>query len=410
MNFQNYEEIFDEKNYPVFKRIGKGFYIPEDEGTCVCLSGKKYKNCCKDEIESSINNLNDNVLNNFFNELYNRKNGKMISNEVENKSINKKKLSYCSAHRIFGGCNVLSSNTRSHTMSCGNVLKNLADNELLICFNDHRIYNPMDVKSNISEYYLEKSIKDASVNVSFCKKHDIELFKEIETAGNTTYHNTDIENLEYSLKSISFEVYYKIMNIRYLAKLISENKLVAYENIEKSKSIYFYDYYIDILALFELHPLMLTLLSEIKELKQNNIKPKIKTIFFKLPLKKVNFSCSEVIELWNTHCFINVINSPNPFIIISYYEKDEKMKELEELKKSYESITFNRCILKELYPLIKLILINAQNIYFNKKAFENMPDETKLFLYVVHKEGTKGISSSVKNINYETLFDFLFPL
>lgn len=410
MDFQNYDDIFNKKNYPIFSCINDDLYIPQDGGACVCLSGKKYKDCCKNEIELALKNRDKNNKDKAFDELYNRKNGKMISNKVETKSIDKKNLSYCSAHKIFGNCDNTNNNTRSHTMSRSNILKNLADDEKLICFNDHKIPDD-NLIDKIAEYYQDKSIDDASVTVSFCKKHDVDLFAEIETAGNTTFCNTDVENLEYALKSISFDIYYKLMNIRYLAELIKQDKNVAFEDDNGSVSRYFKDYYLDVITLFELYPHMLNILSEIKELKEKNIKPKLKTVVFELPSKKVNFSCSEVIFHWNKVCFINVINSPKPYLIISYYSEDGLINELDILKKEYDSLKSDKRLqLGKVWPLINLLLINAQNIYFNKKAYETLPKDAKTYLYIVHREGIGGIPGGAMLVNTIRLLETLFPM
>lgn len=410
MDFQNYNDIFNEKNYPIFSCINDDLYIPKDEGACVCLSGKKYKDCCKDEINLALKHRTKDNADESLDQLYNRNNGKMISNKVEKKSIDKKNISYCSAHKIYENCDNTNNNTRSHTMSRGNILKNLADNEKLVCFNDHKIPDD-NLIEKIDEYYLEKSIDDSSVTVSFCKKHDMDLFAEIETPGNTIYKNTDIENLEYALKSISFDIYYKLMSIRYMAELIIEEKNVAFRDENGSVSRYFKDYHFNVITLFELYPHMLSILTEIKELKENNIKPKLKTVIFKLPSKKVNFSCSEVINHWNKDCFINVINSPDPYLILSYYSDDGLIIELDKVNKLYNSLKADkRSQLEMLWPFINLLLINAQNIYFNKKAFETLPDDTKAYLYIVHREGTAEFSDDDKFVNTIRLLMALFPL
>lgn len=417
MDFQKYDDIFNKDNYPEFDEIiisGEVMYVPNDDKPCICLSGKKYKDCCKKDIEDTKKNRKVKDVKEELEQLYFQKDSKLISSKVEKKSVEKKNISYCSAWKIFGDCDTDNNNIRSHTLSRGNVLQNLSGdgNDSVTRFNDHKVADVENIRDNISQYFTNVFIEDASVTVSFCKNHDVELFVDIETYGNTEYKKTDIQNLEYSLKAVSFDIYYKIMNISYMAKLINENRNVAC-NDDGTYSSYFNDYYYDQKTLFDIYPLMLKILSEIKNLKEKNVNPKLKSVCFELPVNKVNFSCSEVIYEWQTYCFVNVINSKKPYIIISYYEKDSlnKLNELNELKSKFESLNFNKELqINCLSEFIIILLMNAQNIYFNNEAFEKLSDEEKLYLYVVHREGTDGIKDQVQKNNNRKLIDVLFPI
>lgn len=414
LDFQKYDDIFDKDNYPEFEEIvtSRGImYIPKDDKKCICLSGKKYKDCCKNDIEDTKKNRRDKDVKEELEQLYFQKDSKLISSKVEKKSVEKKNISYCSAWKIFGGCDTGNNNIRSHTLSRGNVLQNLSgdSSDSVTRFNDHKVADVENIRDNISQYFTNVFIEDASVTVSFCKTHDVELFVDIETDGNTEYKKTDIQNLEYALKAVSFDIYYKIMNISYMAKLINENMNVAF-NDDGTYSSYFNNYYYDQKALFDIYPLMLKILSEIKELKEKNSKPKLKSVCLELPVNKVNFSCSEVIYEWQTYCFVNVINSKKPYIIISYYEKDS-LNKLNELKSEFESLNFNKELqINCLSEFVIMLLMNAQNIYFNNEAFEKLSDEEKLYLYVVHREGTEGIPYQIQKNNNRKLMDVLFPI
>lgn len=422
MDFKDYNVIFNEKNYPDFKKIiylngqinlDKEIYVPKDESPCVCLSGKKYKDCCKKEIKKALELRNSKDIEEL-RKLYFTKESKLVSCRVVKKSIEKKNISYCSAQKVFDDCDNENRNTRSHTMSRGNVLKNLAGDgkDIVIGFNDHKVmninYNLDDYKEHIEECYSDVSINDASVTVSFCKKHDEELFADIEKQGHTQYKNTDIENLEYALKAVSFDVYYKVMNIRYMAQLLRKNKSIVYDN-NGEYSRYFRDYYYDKKTLFEIYPLMINIISEIKDLKEREREPKLKTVCFELPVKKINFSCSEVIYEWGTYCFINVINSPKPYIIISYYEQDGLNRDIEELKKNIKNLSKNN-IIEFLWPIVNMLLCNAQNIYFNKKAFKKLSADEKVYLYVVHREGSSEIPDEIQGKYNKKLKQVLFQL
>lgn len=57
-----------------------------------------------------------------------------------------------------------------------------------------------------------------------------------------------------------------------------------------------------------------------------------------------------------------------------------------------------------------MLLINSQNIYFNNEVFEKLSDEEKLYLYVVHREGTYEIPDEILKNNNKKLMDVLFPI
>ena len=55
MDFQKYDDLFCRRNYPVFD----GNFLPKDDSPCICLSGNKYKNCCKKDVEAALQHDND---------------------------------------------------------------------------------------------------------------------------------------------------------------------------------------------------------------------------------------------------------------------------------------------------------------------------------------------------------------
>ncbi|KKD52988.1 hypothetical protein C400_21535 [Paenibacillus sp. ICGEB2008] len=163
--------------------------------------------------------------------------------------------------------------------------------------------------------------------------------------------------------------------------------------------LFFRDYSVLVNSLFELYPLMLKVLEELKLLLRDNIEPSLENISFELPLSKVNFSLSEIMVIEDTVCYTNVINAEKPYIIISYYKNNGRIISLDKLKEQFDLNHSNkRGKLKCLWPLIKgEFLINAQNIYFNKKAFKKFSDDVKVYLYLVHREGTKDIPDKVES-------------
>ena len=241
------------------------------------------------------------------------------------------------------------------------------------------------------------SIDDASLAVSYCKDHDRDLFLEIEADGKNQYNHTKIQNLEYALKSISFQVYYNLENIRYLAELIktSKNVLGSYKGIE-SKLLMNYSILVD--ELFQLYPLSQMILEDIKEYRQRGEISKLKTKYFKLPCKKINISCSEVIEEQGINYFINIVNAPEPYIIISYYENEKYNTWINAKKKEFEDEKYKSFYMYDF--ILAFIITNAQNIYMNKRKFNQLSKEEKRFLYLVHREGTYKISDNeLKDMN-----------
>lgn len=403
MDFQEYDEIFNRNNYPKFIKKN-GSYIPVDDGQCICLSGKKYKDCCKKEVDIALNTENKQSDIDELHKLYFDIKKKLLSYKVVNKSINKKNISYCSAKEVFGDCNDCEK-VKSHTLSCGNVLTNLAGigNGSVIAFNDYKVPELSKIKNEIDSYYEEVYLDKASTTVSFCKTHDRELFSDIETDGHTEYRNSPIQNLEYALKAITFDIYYKIENIRYFSMLVQKTKRVLSSyNGEKSRLLK--DYYNNIDQLFKLYPIMIRILKEIKDFKQKKTIPKLKTVCFNLPMQKVNISCSEVIPE-DTYYFINIINSPKPYMIFSYYD-EENDNWIVNTKQKFDKCDNKIGYLHDFF--LNFIITNAQNIYINKDVFNKLNDEEKIYLYKIHRIGTVCIPYNQIKFNQDNICKFLF--
>lgn len=388
MDFQSYDSIFNESNYPKFRKtkseekFSKHGYniLPDEYSPCPCLSGKKYKFCCNKDFYSAYNEFckNPNRIKTRLDKIYEVAEKNLISRKQEYKSINKKNISYCFAKNIFSGCDV--NIVRSHTMSKGNVLRNLSKGEKLIKFNDHKIISKLCIDS-IDQFINEKTISEASTTVSFCKKHDAELFSDIEKDGNTVYNGTYIENLEYALKSITFDLYHNILNIKFMSELFKESKYVASNH-------YFIEYEKDIKILFNIYPYAQQLLEDIKRFKEKNIECKtFHTMYINIPINKVQFSLSEVIKKENTICFFNIANIPSPYIIISYYSEKELdfCKKLKNIFKN--SIKETEIFENNLWEITELALSQTQNIYFQKEHFKNLSNEAKFYIYLIHKFG-----------------------
>lgn len=154
-----------------------------DDYPCICLSGEKYRNCCKKDVEEALQHENGEKECEELKKIYCKNTKKLISTKIVNKAINKKNISYCLAEKVFGNCNACN-NVKSHTLAKGSILSNLADNDnVLIAFNDHQMIDKKLFDDNIDAYYMDVSIDDASLAVSYCKDHDRDLFLEIEADG-----------------------------------------------------------------------------------------------------------------------------------------------------------------------------------------------------------------------------------
>ena len=274
----------------------------------------------------------------------------------------------------------------------------------VVSFNDHIMVDCNMIKKNIEIYYKQVKLKDASLTVSYCKEHDKELFLDIEVAEKCKYEKKEIQNLEYALKAISFQIYYYIENIKYFSKLIQTSKKVfGSYNGGKSHLLEHYSVYVD--ELFRLHPISQRMIQEIQNFKQGKMHTKLKTVYFKLHCKRINISCSEVIEEQGVYYFINVINAPEPYLIFSYYEEQENQEVwTKEIKREFDE--GNEYYITNF--ILSFIVTNAQNIYINKTKFNQLSEDEKIYLYVIHREGTIGIPDEYQDKLWENMYHFFF--
>ncbi|MBC1466030.1 hypothetical protein IBB56_05455 [Listeria welshimeri] len=79
--------------------------------------------------------------------------------------------------------------------------------------------------------------------------------------------------------------------------------------------------------------------------------------------------------------------------------------EFEKLKQESESIE-----IISLFSFTKLLLINSQNIYFNKLEFDKLDERVKEYLFIVHREGTKGIPTKIQEKFDLIIFSMLYNI
>lgn len=377
IDFHNYESIFSKNNYPVIDETNMTIAMT---GPCLCLSGKAFKECCYSKIQKGLKFKESDserakvILANFYEiDKYHRelsKPPKTKSVEFENESrFYNHKIKYCSLFEIDGSkCDNLIK--EAHTLSVGNVLKNLSNKKPVITFNEHA---PLDLISieNISMYYIKQSAKNrASRYPIFCNHHDDWLFKEIEK-DSQCFTNTYLEHLEYAIKACSYDVYYKVLNLRFLSELVSKEPLVFDRN-------YLLQYSKDVEYLFKFKQLLDRLLknhlyyAKFKKILDENFR----FYCIEIPSHKVEFSLSEIIpdEQNNVLYFVNVINSPTPFILLSCFDK----------------IELKQKIWKD---WIDMIFVNSTNIFFTEECYKSLSDFEKLLLYLKRKNISKTPNS-----------------
>ena len=164
-----------------------------------------------------------------------------------------------------------------------------------------------------------------------------------------------------------------------------------------------YSVYVD--ELFRLHPISQRMIQEIQNFKQGKMHTKLKTVYFKLHCKRINISCSEVIEEQGVYYFINVINAPEPYLIFSYYEEQENQEVwTKEIKREFDE--GNEYYITNF--ILSFIVTNAQNIYINKTKFNQLSEDEKIYLYVIHREGTIGIPDEYQDKLWKNMYHFFF--
>ena len=383
-----FDNLFDINKYPHFPAHG---LEPADDGPCLCLSGEKYINCCKNKIaESKVLKASKNY-DDGLDELFGGKESKLPSRKLAAKVIKKKKLGYCMASDVFHDCSCMNNSTEadirySHTLSRGFVLTNLCDSnrDMVTYINDHIMTNDKSIK--LADRFYEIPIKEASVTTSFCKKHDDYLFEDIEKIDKRAFTGSFIQNIEYALKAVAFEMFEAVMYIYYLASLVEQNPNVVYDN--KGKSRFLDDYCTKLIRFFEMKVLSDRIIADIKAYKDTGVESNLKTINIRIKKhSRVEYSLAEVFE---DDYFLNVVNAPEPYIIFSYYPD------------IYEYDTYLKdCVLKlktkqnerTIRDFTDYVLTYSRNVYFNSDMIKRMQPSDLDKLYIVHREGFRSLKS-----------------
>lgn len=366
INFHDYDSIFDRNKYPIFKIDNEIFKIDLLKSPCLCLSGKRFQSCCQDKVEEAFK-LSKDEKNKRLEQLYQfelykkdlKQPPKSDSVKFEKKARVEKAVEYCSAQKIYPKeCEQLIKN--AHTLSKGNNFKNLTSCTFVYTFNEHIpiiYWNEENVKNC---FVRQKIDKLASAYPIYCSLHDDIIFKDIEKKGTENFKNTYIENLEYAIKSCSFELYHKVLNVKYLADLFKKEPLVF-------DSRYTKDYCLTVKYMFEVQNNLNRLLDLHKMyIRKGKESKKFSSIIIDIPSDKIEFILSERMSRDDVNVYINVINCPRPKIIISKLEV-KKLKEYD-----WEN-------------WLEFILVNSTNIFFSYKFFKELNNKEKTYLFLNHR-------------------------
>ena len=354
----------------IFKTAINQFDL-HSESKCLCLSGKLYKNCCKTNVDSLNETTRDYGVISKKNGLKKFQDAKkrtdkrsapnILGEKIEKRA--RKKLSFCFIRELFSedyfSVNCSSKIIKAHTIAEQNLKKLQTEIEELYTFNDHAFVEEFEI-DHVDLFYKKIAPTTASKYTMFCGNHDNLIFSEIENNNHVFVKKEKeyIEALEYSIKAASFELYYKLLQIFYLAEYFIEIK-----EIYNSDFIEAYKNAIDYYCVFKEH--LKRLVIDYKEYTTyGKVNVEFKYDIRRLQTPKIEFSLSECMsDNCDEVVFINVFNNENAYVVLSTYS---------DFSRKFED-----------YELIEYILINSTNIFFNKEFFENLSieEESSLFKF-----------------------------
>lgn len=170
---------------------------------CPCNSGKIYFECCA------------------------KKKDREFRNDKQKSSI----ISVCARNSrikicLFADCNAKPRNIiKAHALQENKILSQLAVEQQVLMKNLNTDPVKLEIEKGIPEpfYFLEEMhIKDATVAICFCGKHDNAIFSKIEK-GIGAFESIDEEQLFlFAYRTFSFEYYKSLTRSIYYGKLIKE--------------------------------------------------------------------------------------------------------------------------------------------------------------------------------------------
>lgn len=377
----------------IFNTLMNQFEIPSDS-KCICLSGKLYKNCCKAYVDSLNETTRDyetiskkiglKKFQNAKQRIDKRSAPNLLGEKIEKRA--RKKLSFCFVRELFEEDNISMNCSpkiiKAHTIAEKNLKKLQTETEELYTFNDHAFVEEFDIE-HVDLFYKKINPTTASKYTMFCGNHDNLIFSDIENDNKVFFKKEKeyIEALEYSIKAASFELYYKLLQIFYLAEYFIDSK-----EIYNSDFIRAYKSEIDYYCVFKKY--LKRLLIDYKEYTTyGKINMNFKYDIRHLQTSKIGFSLSECMtDDYDEVVFVNVFNNENAYVVLSTY--GDFGKKIED------------------YELIEFILINSTNIFFNKEFFENLSREEKSSLFKIRRglnnfeDGINLLSVLRKLLNY----------
>lgn len=167
---------------------------------CPCGSNKIYKECCynKEAIK-------------FKNEKH--------AMSIISKNSKKSRVNLC----LVNGCK--SKAIGAHALQENGLLSKLAINNIVLTQNKKKDATLIEFENGEKEarcFLTEELIKNATVQTCFCKKHDNELFQEIEKSNKTFSIDNSEQVFLFAYRTFSFEYYSEIISNNFYEKMFKD--------------------------------------------------------------------------------------------------------------------------------------------------------------------------------------------
>lgn len=361
----------------------KKYQIQKNEN-CPCGSGVKYKECCLMAQDAMIHSKKLEVL----------------PAELLRKSFYKTCLypdhSKCSSN-IIG----------AHALQNNRILSKLSiDNHVIMLDRRNKpIWFDMPNGEKLSFYeYKSKGVNDATKYSCYCKKHDNDLFEDIEKDGCEYKVGDKKQEFLFAYKAFAFEYYLQTVNMKQFKALIKKvpSYLTDYKYVKnyrylisKDCSLAQYKQKFDNCLLSNDYMLMETLTLEINE--------EIKFANFSCFSPKYNLEGKRLSRFmlrndYKRNIFLTIFPAEGKsYILISYFKEDyKKLKKLiEALKRADENLIK--------FYLNIIVPIYSENIVICPDLWNNWDEDTKwMFTYYNNLNGQQdamllGLSFGLKN-------------
>lgn len=188
---------------------------------CPCGSGKVFSECCYLKENRKFHNNNEAL-------------------SIIAKNSKKSRINIC----LYNECK--SKAIGAHALQENGILSKLAVDKYILIQNKKQNPELLEVKKDVKEpfYFLSKElIKNATVQTCFCKKHDDELFEDIEKSNRIFSPNNLKQLFLFAYRTVSFEYYTEITTNKFYINMfkdvpqLTKNPLIVknYRNSLKKK-------------------------------------------------------------------------------------------------------------------------------------------------------------------------------